>query len=153
MLWICILLLVLGFGISIFIIYAEYTGSYNRADRISALIKGIGIIITSPVLGIVVLIGVLVESSKFLISVLRNNPLRMRENIGLMISDIRWICAINGILQVERPQPIVYKEKLTGKMFYDEGVWHGASSSDVLDVVYPMRGGVVCHFEDYMGPV
>lgn len=142
MLWIwlyIILMIILG----IFILYMVYSSNYDHRPIIDGEI--IVFIIISPIVISVGLLKVLIESIVYLFSKLHYfSRFWKKQTVGIMVSDIRWVYAINGKLQPEK-RPVVHKIESSGEMVLAGGYIY---SREAIVTVNPIISGVVCRYDE-----
>lgn len=145
MLWISLYVLCIII-VGIFLYLAESSSfHYNPSNRIKTP-EIVTLLIISPVLITIVLLKILVESVRYIFQKIRYfSRFWVKQTIGIMFSDLRWISAVNGKLQPEK-MSIVHKDS-NGKMFYAGDVVYYSDPNDTV-VDHPISGGVVCHYNE-----
>lgn len=129
--------------LGIIFLLTEYS-SYELPSR-SETLEIVGLLIGAPVVLIILLFGGLKELICYIVpKIYYVSRFWIKQTIGIMITDTRWVYAINGKLEQEKT-PVVYRTTANGKMIY-AGI--GIYTNETTDMIYPMSGGVVCRWDE-----
>lgn len=140
MFWLLIYIICVVVLAIIFLIF--YLSSHEPYTS-EEILQIVYILIFAPVVIIVGLLGGLKELICYIAPLCRYSL--KKRTVGIVISDLRMVYAINGKLQPEKV-PVVYKSIKKWKMVCAGGYFQFRDNN--METVYPVHCGIVCNYEE-----